>query len=138
MSDLQQRIEQVSEDGGLSCQAAFSIAEEAGVSPERVREEADGIGVRIVFCQLGLFGYHAFDDKRFIIPLARVPDQLATAIVDATAEGALSCAAAWSIADRMGLPRPVAGSAAETLGISIMPCQLGCFGSSVFGEKHGG
>ena len=107
--------------------AAFAIAERLGVRPDEVREQADQRDVRIANCQLGLFGYHAFGDKRFAAPLTRVPDQLTAALREACVEGALPCAAAWSIAEREGLPRPVVGSAAEALEIRIAPCQLGCF-----------
>ena len=107
--------------------AAFAIAERLGVHPDEVREQADRSEVRIAQCQRGLFGYHAFGDKRFAAPLTRVPDRLTAALREACVDGALSCAAAWAIAESEGLPRPVVGSAAETLEIRIAPCQLGCF-----------
>ncbi len=127
MSELRQEIERRSIDGGLPCATAFAIAEERGIRPDRVREEADRSEVRIVYCQLGLFGYGAFGGKRFIAPLERVPDRLASSLRDGVSDGSLSCAAAWGVAEREGLPRPVVGSAAEALGIRIFPCQLGCF-----------
>jgi len=120
-------IDKRSVEGGLPCLAAFSLAKRWGITPVEVREEADRKDTRICFCQLGLFGYQAFGDKRLAATMARVPDRLAEALQDASEGGALSCAAAWRIADREGLPRPVVGSAADALGIRIGPCQLGCF-----------
>ena len=107
--------------------AAFAIAESLGVRPDEVRQQADRSEVRIAQCQLGLFGYHAFGDKRFAAPLTRVPDQLTATLREACVDGALPCAVAWKIAECGGLPKPVIGSATETLGIRIAPCQLGCF-----------
>jgi hypothetical protein len=106
---------------------AFAIAEALGVAPSEVREAADRTDVRIVHCQLGLFGYGPFGDKQFVASLSQVPERLTTALRDAEVDGTLSCAAAWEIAQCEGLPRPVVGSAAEALGMRIAPCQLGCF-----------
>ena len=127
MADLQREIERRAVEGQLPCMAAFAIAEAAGVRPDEVRAQADRSGMRIAHCQLGLFGYAAFGDKRFAVALTRVPERLNVALRGAMIEGAVSCAAAWSIADREGLPKPVVGSAAEALRIRIAPCQLGCF-----------
>lgn len=127
MSDLLREIERRCIDGRLPCTAAFAIAVDLGVALGRVVDETNGADVRIVHCQLGLFGYHAFGDKRFVAPLASVPDRLADALRAACVDGALPCAAAWAIAEREGLPKPVVGSAADSLDLRIAPCQLGCF-----------
>lgn len=127
MPDLERGIERRTREGELPCAAAFVVAKETGARPEEVRVEADRHDVRITRCQLGLFGYDAFGDKRFVAPLSKVPDRIADALRDGRVGGSLPCAAAWRIADREGLPRPVVGSAAEALGIRIAPCQLGCF-----------
>jgi len=127
MSDLQREIERRSVDGRLPCAVAFAIAEEVGVPLSEVVNAINGADVRIVHCQLGLFGYYAFGDKRFVASLGNVPDRLAAALREGAADGTLPCASAWAIAEREGLPRPVVGSAADALGIRIAPCQLGCF-----------
>ena len=127
MSELKREIERRAIDGGLPCMEAFAIAKELGVPLGEVVDAINGADVRIVHCQLGLFGYHSFGNKRFVAPLAQVPDRLATALREASSDGALACAAAWTVAKREGLPRPVVGSAADALGIRIAPCQLGCF-----------
>lgn len=127
MSQLYQEIERRCIDGRLPCAAAFAIAKDLDIPLGKVLDQVNGADVRIVRCQLGLFGYDAFGGKRFAAPLASVPDRLADALRSACIGGALPCAAAWAIAEREGLPRPVVGSAAETLEIRIAPCQLGCF-----------
>jgi hypothetical protein len=127
MSELQREIERRATERHLPCAAAFAIAEELGPPLTEVVDGINSAGVRIVHCQLGLFGYQAFGDKRFAAPLARVPDRLAEALRAGCVHEALPCATAWAIAEREGLPRPVVGSAADALGLRIAPCQLGCF-----------
>jgi len=127
VSELSTEIERRCREGRLPCAAAFAIARDLGVSLGDVLDRVNRTDTRIARCQLGLFGYDAFGDKRFVVALSRVPDRLADALREACVDGALPCAAAWSIAEREGLPRPGIGSAAEALGIRIAPCQLGCF-----------
>ncbi len=43
------------EDGKLSCAAAWRIADELCMGKRRVSDAAEGMGVRIVNCQLGAF-----------------------------------------------------------------------------------
>jgi len=127
LPDLKGQIEQRCVDGRLPCTAAFAAADAADVPLREVVDYVNREDIRFCHCQLGLFGYDAFGDKRFVLPLSRVPDRLATALRDACVDGVLSCAAAWRLASDEGLPRPVVGSAAEALEIRITPCQLGCF-----------
>jgi hypothetical protein len=112
-------------DGTLSCVDAFRIAEELAVMPLDVGETADALEVRLVRCQLGLFGYG--DPKRIVRPAEQVSSELEQAIRDGLVEGRLPCAEAWVIAARFGLPKLEVGNAAEKLEIRISQCQLGAF-----------
>jgi len=127
LPDLKGEIERRCVDGRLPCVAAFATADAVGVPVREVVDHVNREDIRFCQCQLGLFGYDAFGDKRFVAPLSQVPDRLATALRHARIDGTLPCAAAWRIASDEGLPRSVVGSAAETLEIRIAPCQLGCF-----------
>jgi hypothetical protein len=49
--------------------------------------------------------------------------------------GRLGCAAAFAVAEKLGIPRLEVGRAADELGIRIADCQLGCFGH---GKRQGG
>ncbi|MCX6093197.1 MAG: hypothetical protein NTX23_10105 [Candidatus Bipolaricaulota bacterium] len=88
---------------------------------------ADRLGIRVTECQLGLFGYEVYGEKRWILRLAAIPRTLEEAIRAAQAGGRLPCAAAWRLADDRGLPRLLMGSVAETLNVRVSECQLGCF-----------
>ena len=45
----------VDKDGKLSCAAAWHVADELAVPKRRVSDAAEGMGVRLVQCQLGAF-----------------------------------------------------------------------------------
>lgn len=112
-------------DGTLSCADAFRLAEELGVRPRAVGQAADEAGVRLVRCQLGLFGYAP--EKRAVTPAAEVPPELARAIEEGLILGRLPCAVAWALAQRFGIAKRDVADAAERLGIRIADCQLGAF-----------
>jgi hypothetical protein len=125
--ELDQAIREAASGGLLPCVAAFGIAARLGVAPDTVRANADRLGVRISVCQLGLFGYDAFGERRAARKLSDVPPELRRALDEAADDGRLACAAAWRLADERGLPRLLMGSAAETVGVRIIRCPLGCF-----------
>jgi len=125
--ELDQAIREAASGGLLPCAAAFRIADRLGVAPDTVRANADRLGVRISVCQLGLFGYDAFGERRAAHKLSDVPPELRRALDETADGGRLTCAAAWRLADERGLPRLLMGSAAETVGVRVCRCPLGCF-----------
>ncbi len=112
-------------DGAMACAVAFEIAESLGVPAEEVGFTLDSLEVKVVKCQLGLFGYSPA--KRIVQPAERVPPDLEKAIGQALVNGRLSCASAWALAEKRQLKKMEISSACETLGIKIGPCQLGTF-----------
>jgi len=112
-------------DEELPCAVAFSIAEEMNVPPEEVGFTLDALDIRLVKCQLGLFGYKPI--KRIVKPAENVAPDIEKAIRRSLANGRLACAEAWRIADRYGLRKMEVSSACEALGIKISACQLGSF-----------
>jgi hypothetical protein len=130
MQSLAEAIESSLVDGQLPCAAAFAIAERLGVTPRSVGQDADGLGVRLSKCQLGLFGYgkKAEGTHRRVEPMHDVSADLRKAIrARLGADGKLPCAAAWRIADQLRLPRQTVSNAVEGLGLRIVECQLGAF-----------
>lgn len=113
----------------LPCAVAHYIAAELGTTPQEVGETATRLGVRITQCQLGLFGYarKGRPAYRILRPADPLPDSLIQALRAAAADGRLSCAQLWQIAEQFDLSRHEAGNAADTLGLKVKPCQLGCF-----------
>lgn len=119
------RLETKVKEGAVSCAAAHSIAEELNVPPKDVGRTMDLMELRIVKCQMGLFGY--FPEKKIVQPAESVASELRAAISEATAGGKLACRAAWETADRFGIARMEMAAACEALGIKVSPCQIGAF-----------
>lgn len=112
----------------LPCAIAFKVSQATATSPADVGEVATELGVRIVRCQLGLFGYgtpHTPSDKR-LEPQDSYPAELLQRL-ESWRGKRLPCVDAWAIAEAVKVPRLTLGSAAESLGIRITACQLGCF-----------
>ena len=114
-------------DGRLPCSFAFRLAEKQDWTPAQVGAEANRLDVRISRCQLGLFGYDSFRQKRLVQQLAEVPGDVTVSLRAAAVDSQIACAALWQIAEEHGLPRIAIACAAETLELRVTPCQLGCF-----------
>ena len=112
-------------DGAMACAVAFEIAESLAVPAEEVGFTLDSLEVKVVKCQLGLFGYAP--SKRLVKPVERVPPDLEKTIRGALVKGRLPCSSAWALAEKRRLKKMEISSACETLGIKIGPCQLGTF-----------
>ena len=112
-------------DGKVSCAAAHAAAEALGVTPGEVGRTMDLMELRIVKCQMGLFGYAP--EKKIVTPAGSVPPELRAAIEAGTAGGRIPCRAAWEIAGRFGVPRMDVAAACEALPVKVSPCQIGAF-----------
>ncbi|HJO61337.1 MAG: hypothetical protein QF466_06980 [Desulfobacterales bacterium] len=109
----------------LSCADAFEIAEKLRVSSGEVGISADLLGVKIIKCQLGLFGYKA--GKKILKSQNNTTQDLTHAIENALVDGKLPCENAWSIASRLNVQRLTVSRAGEEMGLKIKSCQLGAF-----------
>jgi hypothetical protein len=112
-------------DGEIPCAVAFEIAETQKVAPEEVGFTIDSLEVKVIKCQLGLFGYGS--KKKLAKPSKTVPPGVKEAIQQSLVQDRLPCKAAWDIAARLGLRKLDVSSACEASGIKISSCQLGTF-----------
>lgn len=111
--------------GKIACAQVFSIASELGVGPAEAGKTVDLLKIRLVKCQLGLFGHTP--GKSIVKPAEKVTPELESAIRGRLEDNTLPCAAAWQLADEFSLKKLDVLCAAEALGIKIKPCQLGAF-----------
>ena len=118
-------INRYSNNGQLACSRAFEAAGALGTSPPVIGRYANEMGLKLVACQLGLFGYRP--EKKIVKPAHPVNMHLAAAIEKNLSGGSLPCIAAFGIAEKMGLKKMDVSGACETLEIKIKPCQLGAF-----------
>lgn len=118
-------IRDAATDGTITCAAAHAIAASLGSTPAQVGTAIDLCEVRLIRCQLGLFGHEP--ESSVIKPADRVSEALGRALQEAAPGDRIACAALWSIAAGQGITRMDAAAACERLGIKIRPCQLGAF-----------
>jgi hypothetical protein len=96
------------------------------IQPSEVGRALDLLEIRIIKCQLGLFGHEK--GKRLIVkPAETVPQDLEEAIRAGLVNGRLPCVIAWEIAKRFNVPKMGITSACERLNLHISRCQLGAF-----------
>jgi len=117
------------EDGRVTCAAIHRIARKLSVEPLVVGDTATNLEIHASQCQLGLFGHgpKAGGKGRVVRSDVPVSEELAARIRAAAVNERVSCTALWEIASEFTLTRLDLGNAAETLGLSISPCQLGFF-----------
>ena len=118
--------DRATEEGRLSCAAAFAIAKGTGANPAEVGRTADLLETKITRCQLGLFG-HGTEQRNIVEPSAGVSTELEQALRGGTVNGRLPCREAWNIARQWGVSKQEITAACQRLEIRIGPCQLGVF-----------
>jgi hypothetical protein len=118
-------VREQARDETLRCAAAFRIADDLDVSPLAVGQVADALNVRLMRCQLGLFGHG--ERKSVVEPAESVTPELEQAIREGLILDRLPCAVAWAIAARFGMAKLHVANAAEKLGVRVGQCQLGAF-----------
>lgn len=122
---VKQEVLDKSKNNEIACAVAFNIAEGLKATPADVGKGIDLLDIRLVKCQLGLFGYSPV--KKAVKPKSPQSRDLEEAIRMALVAKKLSCRAAWDIAHRFDLPKMTVSAACEALEIKIKPCQLGAF-----------
>jgi hypothetical protein len=123
--EITEAVKKKAKDGVISCAAAHNIAGDLGMPPGEVGVGIDLLELRIVKCQLGLYGYQP--DRKAVKAAESVSEALEGAIKESLAEGQLTCTAAWEIAKMLGVARMDVSSACEAMKIKIVSCQLGAF-----------
>ncbi|MCK4728302.1 MAG: hypothetical protein KAT27_05220 [Desulfobacterales bacterium] len=111
-------------EGKLPCAVAFDVAKRLGVLPDAVGRAADLLELRLVKCQLGLFGYRP---RKSVKPAASKTPELEKAILAGLLNDRLPCKTAWDTAKQFGIHKMKVSAACDAMRIKIRPCQLGAF-----------
>jgi hypothetical protein len=122
---LTEGVKRASKKGDITCASAAKISDSQKIGMDKVGIAIDLAEIRIIKCQLGLFGYGS--GKTALKPSESVSKELKDAIKKALVKGYLPCVAAWHIAERFSIPRISVAAACEALHIKVKPCQLGAF-----------
>jgi hypothetical protein len=109
----------------ISCAEAHSLAKELNVSPADVGTTIDLLEVRIIKCQLGLFGYGR--EKKIPVLSDKINPDIESTIKSSLVNDRLPCSTAWEIAKNFKISKPIIAAICEKMKIKISPCQLGAF-----------
>jgi len=123
------RVRERSHDGDIPCMAAHTAAWETNTPPAEVGKIIDDLGLYIVHCQLGLFGYgpKAEGKSKLIRPMAAIDPQITARIEQRAIDERITCLDVWEIAHELNMERLLVGNTADAMGMKIAPCQLGAF-----------
>jgi hypothetical protein len=109
----------------ITCAAAHRAASDLNLPPAEIGVQMDLMELRLVQCQLGLFGHSPESgtaNKDF-----EVSDDLKQRLENTAKDGRISCKTSWDIAKEFKISRLDMGAACEKLKLRIKPCQLGAF-----------
>jgi len=109
----------------ISCAEAHGIAVNLKVDPADVGTAIDLLEVRIIKCQLGLFGHGK--EKNIPSLSDQINPEIKSAIKSSLVNDRLACLTAWEIAKRFNVSKPTISAVCEVMKIKISPCQLGAF-----------
>lgn len=125
---IAEAIREKSPGAELACALGEKISKELKVGISEVGVTADLLEMKIKRCQLGLFGWGKKPNHGKDIHVTDpISAEMKTALEEVAENGAVTCAAVWLIADRLGADRKAVSSACETLRLKIRNCQLGAF-----------
>jgi hypothetical protein len=122
---IAEAVRKRAKEGKLPCAVAFEIMKELDVSPDKVGFTLDYLEIKIIKCQMGIFGYE--HEKPMFRHLDSVSEELKDAVTHALEGGRLTCRAAWDIAKRLDIGKMAVAAACEKLKVRISSCQLGGF-----------
>ena len=126
--EIAKAIREKSPGKELACGMAEKISKELNVNISEVGMTADLLEFKIKKCQLGLFGWGKKPNHgKDIQATDSVSIEMKSALEKAAENGAVTCAAAWAIADRLGTERKAVSAACDALRLKIKECQLGAF-----------
>jgi hypothetical protein len=122
---IEKEIRQWGENKAISCFRAFDIAERLNVKTREVGRTADLMNIRVVKCQLGLFGYTP--ENKIVRAEKRSNQALLDAVEGSSENNRLTCEQAWQIAHQLGIGKRKVSNVSQAAGIKIKNCQLGAF-----------
>ncbi len=124
-NEIAHRLEAMETSGAVACAAAFRLIRESGASPAYIGNMINRKKIKIIRCQLGIFGYEL--PPRPLRAADNVTPKMESAIRERLVEDRLPCRDSWEIAEKMDCAKLSVSSACEYLKIKISQCQLGAF-----------
>ena len=110
-------MDNLDEDGRLSCLKSFKVARLIGLKPLVMSDACKSIGIKISNCELGVFGKLEFGEASQELYL-----DVAKHFQNNTD---VTCKNIWKSAEKSTLKK--VGSTVKNSDIEVTHCQLGCF-----------
>ena len=123
--DIEEKLKKNAEKGNISCPLVHSIANKLSTTPDKIGIQADLLEMRILHCQIGLFGWEPLGkliDKK--IEISKTLEQEIEKTID---NNRITCLGCWDIAKKLKIKKLDVASACEKKGIKIKKCQIGAF-----------
>lgn len=124
-ASISEKIKKISENNQIACSSAFKLSEELSLTKEEVGQYADYLEIRLVKCQIGLFGHGP--GTKLLKKLEFVDPGIETLVREHMENSILTCKNVFRIASELNISRIHVGSVCETLGIKVKQCRLGAF-----------
>jgi len=123
--DIEKKLNKNSENGNIPCPVIHAIAKQLSVEPHKIGTQADLHEMRILYCQLGLFGWEPLG--KLIDKTIKISQPLDLEITNAADNNRITCLTIWEIAKKLKIKKLDVASACEKKGIKIKKCQIGAF-----------
>lgn len=112
-------LNNLDENGELSCIRAFKAAKLMGIKPKNMAQIAKDMNIKITNCELGVFGKLKF---------SQMNDDIYNTLAKNSANNKkVQCEIAWKLAQEKGSTLKKVGSSIKNSDIKVTHCQLGIF-----------
>ena len=126
-NDIEEKLNKNSENGKISCPLVHSIAKSLSTTPEKIGIQADLLELRILHCQIGLFGWEQESSGKLLDKSIEISDALQQELKTTVKDNRITCSGCWDIAKTLKIKKLEVSSACEKKGIKIKKCQIGAF-----------
>lgn len=110
-------LNNLDEEGKLTCLKAFKVARLIGKKPSEMGALSKEMKIKITDCELGVFGNLTFNDADFTL-YKNMSNKLGI-------NKKIECKSAWNYAQKSTLRN--VGSTTKNTDLEVTYCQLGCF-----------
>ncbi|OQY02240.1 MAG: hypothetical protein B6I26_01445 [Desulfobacteraceae bacterium 4572_130] len=118
-------IKQKSKDEKITCKSLHIAAKEIGITPSDAGIQIDLMGLKLIECQLGVFGY--LPNGKILKKEIKFSKQVEKIIEKNTQNGKIICKKCWEIAKNLKMKKLDISSIANIKNIKIKNCQLGAY-----------
>ena len=118
-------IKQKSKNEKITCDSLYVAAKEIGITSSEAGIQVDLMGLKLIECQLGLFGY--LPNGKIFKKNIKFSKEIEGIIEENSKQGKITCKKCWEIAKNLKMKKLDISSIANIKNIRIKNCQFGAF-----------